>query len=645
MKRKYCFLVLLFFCQLSFGSGHFIYVIEKNGVYGGAYGQMKKIKGADPKTFEFVDPHDTPWGLLVTYAKDKARVYHYNTPIAGADPKTFEVLSRKYVKDINHVYNVESWHSIEKDYDAPTFEVLGNSFFRDKNAVYYEHNLSPQAIRLEGVDAASFEILWGTYYMKDKNRVYYYREQEPGGLVTKVLEDSDPDSFVVEVASSPYSRDANNVYYDGERLVDVDPNAFKRIMSTKYGTDGKNVYYQSTKLPDADAGKFRLENKNVGMTDRYIYYWGTKLEGIHPDNFTFCNKRYPYYIKNDSVVYFQNMRIENADAATFEDDGYGDDAKDKNNSYIRGKISEKGPILFGVYESGVYFRNSSHQKLPNADPSTFKILSPYYGKDKKAVYCCDKEIENADVATFQLISELVGKDKTAVYHGKERIVGADVQTYRQLNKRYGKDSKNIFFDAKVMKGADWSSFETIDYIYAKDKNRVYFKEEIIESADPKTFQEVGYLFYKDKNNVYLENSKIENADPASFEVFKLTYKDYSKDKNHVYYKTSILEGADPKTFKHFIGSSYWMDKDHVYFDGKRFENSDASTFELLDGPYYRDKNNVYYHNIVMDADVQTFKIIRESYAIDKDHVFWNSRINEEYDIKNFNVKDLYYPFK
>ena len=643
MRRIFWFLFFVFIFQQGFGSGHFRYEIRADGVYGGTYG-LTKIEGADPKTFEFIDGTQSPWGLVVTYAKDKNRVYYYDIVIEGADPESFEKLEKWYVKDKNHVYNARNGHQIYENYDAPTFVILGNWFVKDKDGVYYQHNLSAEAIKIENADPGSFEILWGTDYLKDKNQVYYYQAKGYGeDLAIKVFEDVDPGMFVVDIPSSPYSRDAENVYWNGEKLIDANADTFKRIMKTSYATDGKNVYYQSTKLLDADAGKFRLENTDVGITDRYVYYHGIKLEGIHPDNFVLGSKYYPGYIKNDSVVYYRGTRVQEADAATFEVTGdLGREAKDKNYGYVEGKIDEKALIIYGIYESGVYYSNSGSMKADDADPKTFQILNEYYGKDKNAVYFTYSKVKNADVRTFEVINDFVGRDRRAVYHGKDKIAGADPKTYVSLNLRYGKDNKNVFYDDKVIRNIDLSSFEVINNFYAKDKNHVFFNNQIIKNSDPESIQVVEYPFCKDKNNVYFEDKVIENADPASFKTLKEAYKNYSKDKNHVYFKTSVVEDADPDTFEKYIGSDLWIDKNYVFHDGKKLENSDAPTFESLDGSYSRDKNNVYSYDKKLDVDMLTFRIISKYYAIDKNHVYSGGRIDNRYDVKTFHVKDTYY---
>jgi len=44
-------------------------------------------------------------------------------------------------------------------------------------------------------------------------------------------------------------------------------------------------------------------------------------------------------------------------------------------------------------------------KIPDADPATFTVLSDYYTKDKNAVYWYGKKIPDADPATFVVPDE------------------------------------------------------------------------------------------------------------------------------------------------------------------------------------------------------------------------------------------------
>lgn len=450
MRRSCYFLFFLCFFQFGFGSGHFVYIIKDDGVYGKVYNRLTKIEEADPETFEFIDASPSPYGPVVTYAKDKNRVYYYTTVVKDADPESFIVLEEWYVKDKNHVYNARNNHEIYKDYDATTFYVLGNCFVKDKDGVYYEHNFSKEVTKIENTDPDSFEILWGTHYMKDRNQVYFYQEKDYGEIIIKILEDADPNTFVIKDSTSPYTKDFRNVYWNAEKIADAQANTFKLIMRTAYGTDGKNVYYESKKLEDADPYTFTLLNRHIATTDKYVYFHGVRLSGLYSDNFTLGNKYYPYYIKNDSIVCYRSTRIKEADAATFKvTDGWGEEAEDKNHRYIKAAINKSEPILFGIYESGVYYRNIEVEKLPNADPNTFKILNKYYGKDKRTVYCLSYKVEGAEVATFELISELVGRDAVAVYHGKTKITGAAPNTYRPLNDRYGRDDKIAFLTTKL----------------------------------------------------------------------------------------------------------------------------------------------------------------------------------------------------
>lgn len=89
------------------------YAKDKNNVYRGE----GIIKGADPRTFEFLGSY---------YSKDKYNVFYISKRIEGADPETFEYLPldaptpQKYFKDKNNVYYRGE---IIKEADPKTFEL------------------------------------------------------------------------------------------------------------------------------------------------------------------------------------------------------------------------------------------------------------------------------------------------------------------------------------------------------------------------------------------------------------------------------------------------------------------------------------------------------------------------------------------
>jgi hypothetical protein len=76
---------------------------------------VKEVKGADPKTFRFLDERiEGVWG------KDRHGIYFFEQRIEGADITTWEPLDWGYSKDKNHVYKGAE---IVKNADPKTFRV------------------------------------------------------------------------------------------------------------------------------------------------------------------------------------------------------------------------------------------------------------------------------------------------------------------------------------------------------------------------------------------------------------------------------------------------------------------------------------------------------------------------------------------
>jgi len=86
---------------------------------------------------------------------------------------------------------------------------------------------------------------------------------------------------------------------------------------------------------------------------------------------------------------------------------------------------------------------------------------------------------------------------------------------------------------------------------------------------------------------------IEKADASSFQIIQFPY---SRDKNHVFYHEEVIEKADPKTFSVFETSYYSKDKNYVFVYGKLLKGADVATFGPVNKKHsllYKDKNHTY----------------------------------------------------
>jgi hypothetical protein len=112
-----------------------------------------------------------------------------------------------------------------------------------------------------------------------------------------------------------------------------------------------------------------------------------------------------------------------------------------------------------------------------------------------------------------------------------------------------------------------------------------------------SFQFLNNMYWADKNNIYGITAtsdggsislKVE-ADRNTFIVFGES--EYAKDKNNVYYHNLILQGADSKTFETIDNneiSGLAFDKKHIYRFGKPLTETEILEFNLTK---YKRKTN------------------------------------------------------
>ena len=373
-----------------------------------------------------------------------------------------------------------------------------------------------------------------------------------------------------------------------------------------------------------------------------------------------------YKIKNDAVYYYY-QKIIDADSSTFQELGDGW-AKDKNYTFYEG--------------SRIYYDNSTadiyraRSKPVSLDPATIKV-DPLYVSDKFGVWFYGtgrwrgiKPLPDADLSTFSVISRLHGKDSNNIYYGAQKIEGADVLSFTiapHLNQDdwydlYATDKNNVYYGSSLIKGADTKSFIYLGNEYAADKNHVYFKETVLPGADINSFILVSDYFAKDKTHIFSAGEMLDiEIDPASVKLVGSFIKDGQRVYQEVYYgfndendprielgvygeiKYNLIPGIDAPTFQYVgicgsvekFAGNYYRDKNRVFVESESIDSIDASSFQYL-GEYgvaaglsytisYAKDKDVVYHScgeILEDADTLTFTALEDGYAKDKNNVWY-----------------------
>lgn len=273
--------------------------------------------------------------------------------------------------------------------------------------------------------------------------------------------------------------------------------------------------------------------------------------------------------------------------------------------------------------------------------------------------------------------------------GDYKEVTADVDNFSVLSRYYGKDASNVYYKYTAIENVDAESFIWDGYLsISKDKNHVYFPEpptnanrlKVVKDADPETYQKVGLLhhdclkWYQDKNHYFYNHIKVDSDKKTM--TFEAVYLPFDKQyifsvendivrkikytgqitvvDNHlirdslVYYfnagcdsVTRKIPYKDPDRYKSYYAfdERIFRIDNSIYIRGLVFlaHIVDANTFEVLDYPYCKDKNHVYYgEKLIPDADPETFEVLSPKYAKDKNHVYDEGELLPDYTPDDFN---------
>ena len=248
---------------------------DDKGVYYLGREQAQKIQNADINSFEEVSKE---------YYRDKNNVYYYDNydgdvkKVKGADAKTFEAIEGYALgRDKNAVYDRGK---LIKGLDPVTFEDLNGDFYKDKNGVYYEGML------MKRIESKSFEPFVNYTHVKDKNGIYSFYPKENEIVIEKVEISPEIDLKTLQPIEnySGYSKDKNNVYYHFQKIEDADTGTFEPE-GYSIGKDKMGVYYETRKVNGVDVNSFEYLKNDFFKDKNNVYYKNKKLEIFKPKNF------------------------------------------------------------------------------------------------------------------------------------------------------------------------------------------------------------------------------------------------------------------------------------------------------------------------------------------------------------------------
>jgi hypothetical protein len=183
---------------------------------------------------------------------------------------------------------------------------------------------------------------------------------------------------------------------------------------------------------------------------------------------------------------------------------------------------DRNHVYFKVISPGVFLVI----KLPEADPGSFEVLAPSLGRDQTHVWLDERIQSGADPATVQVVNAgfSVFKDEDSVHYQNQRIPGADPKSFRHLASGYYADQNRIYWGSEAIAGAEVGSFQVLgDSFLAKDQNRAYRSGQVLPGLAVATLSlilhdPVGYQIYADKNGIYVNGQRFPRSRPGKVEV-------------------------------------------------------------------------------------------------------------------------------
>lgn len=225
------------------------------------------------KVLDYIDVetfHVNETGVPVD--KDNVYVYgnySYIPSRSGIDPATAEyfvdslgLLETHWMRDKDYVYYNEE----RVDVDRKSFAKLKTDWFVDKNFIYVMGNDSNNVRTLLRVDSTQYPIdtiSKGSYYLRNGRNVLY------GDRI--IVKDADIER--IETVGS-FKCIINNMLFDyGEQILKDELNVDKAkfYLYGHIAVDGDNVFYEKERLDDIDASSFRQIDDDTFEDNDYIY--------------------------------------------------------------------------------------------------------------------------------------------------------------------------------------------------------------------------------------------------------------------------------------------------------------------------------------------------------------------------------------
>jgi len=228
------------------------------------------------------------------------------------------------------------------------------------NKVYYHDYSSTTYAKFSTevleADVSSFEIL-------DKGSGQQFARDYAHFFVRgKIL--SNFDHATGMYLGNNHLKDKNHVYFYNQIILGADPSSSQSI-ANGYIKDKSSIFCATNKIENADPITFEIIDKNYNRDQRYLFFENKIVKGFDPSNFKYVkggpSHRIYNYISDGKVIVFDNKTINHVDISSWEH-------------------------LGGCYSKDAQFVYYKNQKIPDADPESFKASHSHEASDKNYQY-------------------------------------------------------------------------------------------------------------------------------------------------------------------------------------------------------------------------------------------------------------------
>lgn len=289
--------------------------------------------------------------------------------------------------------------------------------------------------------------------------------------------------------------------------VDADPKTFQ-VLSNTIGKDANNVFFSGGKVGNVDAATFEILGDGLYRDKNNIYR--DNISNGAEDNSTLA-------------VY------SDFDAATFEliDSTSIMWAKDKKGVIYAFERLDVDKETFQLISHNTGYDKDSFYMFATFDVDLPKAYA-WHGEPKRLTKYAIADDELLIMYTYNKYNRLEthpvnGHNSVYVYDSASHIlefngklywennicdITPDKATFKAIDERYRKDKDHVYLTGKIIPYANPARFEVIDLFMrlSKDDKHVFYRYDIIEGVDPKTVVyeewEHGSEILKDKNYLW-----------------------------------------------------------------------------------------------------------------------------------------------